>query len=79
MVSNMHIDKPYTPTENQIELKTKLIDFNREKYNNHMEKITNESKQKFSTEFDKFQKTKAQKYAENFNKSYTDWQNSHVS
>ncbi len=79
MVNNIHSEYSFEPTEEQIELKTKLIDFNREKYNEHMKKITNKSQQEFSSKFDKFQKTKAQDYMINFDKSYTTWQNKHYS
>ena len=79
MVNNLHQEYSFTPTETQIELKTKLIDFNREKYNTHKNKISNKTQQEFSEEFDKFQKTKGQTYMINFNKSYTEWQNAHIS
>lgn len=79
MLNNIHNEYTFEPTHDQIELKTKLIDFNREKYNTHKEKITNESQSKFATTYEKFQKNEGAKYAENFNKSYNDWQNVHVS
>ena len=79
MVNNLHQEYSFIPTETQIELKTKLIDFNREKYNTHKNKISNKTQQEFSEKFDKFQKTKGQTYMINFNKSYTEWQNAHIS
>ena len=79
MVANIHSSEKYTPTKEHIELKTKLIDFNREKYENHMKSITTESQREFSEIFDKHQKTASPKYAENFANSYTNWQNQHIS
>lgn len=79
MLNDIHSEYTFEPTHDMIELKTKLIDFNREKYNSHKEKITDESLSKFSTTYEKFQKNEGKKFAENFEKSYRDWQNSHVS
>ena len=79
MINNIHSEYSFDPTDEQVELKTKLIDFNREKYNDHMNKITTKSQQEFAPKFEKFQKTKAQDYMINFDNSYTSWQNKHYS
>lgn len=79
MINNIHSEYSFEPTEEQIELKTKLIDFNRKKYNEHMNKITTKSQQEFAPKFEKFQKTKAQDYMINFENSYISWQNKHYS
>ena len=79
MVNNLHQEYVFEPNDTQIELKTKLIDFNREKYNSHKNKISDKTQQEFSEKFDKYQKTKVQTYMIDFNKSYTEWQNKHVS
>lgn len=79
MLNDIHSEYTFEPTHDMIELKTKLIDFNREKYNAHKEKITDESLSKFSTTYEKFQKNEGKKFAENFEKSYLEWQNSHIS
>lgn len=79
MVTNIHTTEKYEPTEEDITLKTKLIDFNREKYDKHMKARNNESKKEFSELFDDFQKQSMPKYAENFNREYTNWQNKHIS
>lgn len=79
MVNNIHQEYSYTPTQEQIELKTKLIDFGREKYNKHKEKITNSTQREFAEKFDKFQKSEGKKYSLNFEKQYIDWQNQHIS
>lgn len=78
-LNNIHSEYDFEPTHEQIELKTKLIDFNREKYNEHMKKITNKSQSEFATTYEKFQKENTQKYAQNFNKEYINWQNKHIS
>ena len=68
---NHPIDKGYT--EAQLTNKVKLIDFNRERYDNHMNKITNTTQRKFSEEYDKYQKLKTKEYKENFDKMYEEW------
>ena len=79
MVTNIHLNEPYKPSENDYILKTKLIDFNREKYENHMNKITDKSKAEFSEKFEKHQKNNSKKYFEDFSKEYTNWQKEHIS
>ena len=79
MVANIHSSDPYVPTQEDITLKTKLIDFNREKYDTHIRAINNDSRKEFSEIFDKFQKESMPKYAENFRKSYNNWQEKHIS
>lgn len=79
MIGNIHQDEKFTPTEEHITLKTKLIDFNREKYDKHMKNINDKTQQEFAEKFDKFQKNEAQKYFTDYNKEYDLWQNSHVS
>lgn len=79
ILNDIHSEYTFEPTHEQIELKTKLIDFNREKYNAHKEKITNSSLAKFSTTYEKFQKNEGKKFAENFEKSYINWQNKQIS
>ena len=79
IVNNIHSEYKFEPTQEQIELKTKLIDLNREKYNSHKEKITNKTQSEFSQKFDKYQKTKAQNYMINFDSSYNYWQDKRYS
>lgn len=79
MVANIHQSSPYSPTEDNITLKTKLIDFNREKYDKHMQSINNESRRKFAEKFDKHQKDTMKKYATNFTKEYSNWQKQQIS
>lgn len=79
MVENIHHSDPFIPSKDDKLLKEKLIEINEEKYNNHMNKITDKSRAKFSDEFNKFQKTKAQKFFENYTKEYNNWQDSNIS
>ena len=67
---------PSTYTIEELTNKTKLIDFNREKYESHMFALTNESISEFSEEFTKHKKTHTNSYEENFNQAYNDWRNS---
>ena len=79
MVTNIHLSNPYQPSQNDYTLKTKLIDFNREKYEKHMNQITDKSKAIFSKKFDTHQKINSKKYFENFTQEYTNWQKEHIS
>ena len=79
MVKNIHATEPYIPTEEHIKLKEKLMEFNKEKYDNHMSKITDKSRSEFIETFEKFQKSETKKYFENFSKEYTSWQDNRIS
>lgn len=79
MVENIHHSDPYIPNNDHIKLKEKLLEINKDKYDNHMAKITDKSKSEFSDKFDKFQKTEAQKYFIDYTKEYNLWQDSHIS
>ena len=75
----IHKNTNYSPnsfTAEQIANKTKLIDFNRENYETHMNRITNESLSEFSEEYDKFKLKYEDDYEENFNEQYRLWRNS---
>lgn len=61
----------YTPE--QLANKTKLIDFNREKLNNHKELITKTSKSEFADEYKQFVKLQQKYYEQNFNKQHEMW------
>lgn len=49
--------------------KTKLIDFNRVAYNNHINAINNDTKREFATEFEEYKKENFNKYQVNFDQS----------
>jgi len=74
MVSNIHSTSHFKTTENDLILKTKLIDFNREKYDTHKKLISKYSLKEFSETFDEYQKLSMPRYATNFNKEYNNWQ-----
>ncbi|MBQ2864765.1 MAG: hypothetical protein IJE91_04825 [Clostridia bacterium] len=61
----------YTPE--QLANKTKLIDFNRAKLNNHKELITKTSKSEFADEYKQFVKLQQKYYEQNFNKQHEMW------
>ena len=79
MIENIHHTEKFTPTENDKTMKEKLLELNKEKYESHMQKISNESQRNFSEKFDKHQKDTFQKYSNNFAKEYTNWQNVNIS
>ena len=61
----------YTPE--QLANKTKLIDFNRAKLNNHKELIAKTSKSEFADEYKQFVKLQQKYYEQNFNKQHEMW------
>lgn len=79
MISNMHNDKPYIPTEEYKNLKSELIESNKVKYNTHLNAISNLTQQEFSEIFDDYQKTIAENYKINFEENYNNWQNNCIS
>lgn len=78
IVYKLHKEYENTPTENDIELKTKLIDFNRVKYETHKKAITTDTQREFSKLYEEYQKYSTPRYMINFEKSYKEWQNNHV-
>lgn len=79
IVNDVHIDKKYSPTSEEKSLKESMLGTNKEKYEFHKSKITNETQREFANKFDKYQKTTAQNYMTNFGKYYKSWQDKHVS
>ena len=75
MVENIHKKYKLENKENLLKIKKELIENNKEKYKNHINKKTDKSQQTFSKEFDKFQKTTGEKYRIDFKEEYTNWQN----
>lgn len=78
VVKSNHENNPYTPTEENIQAKQKLIESNKDKYTNHKNNITNNTLREFSELFDDFQKSSGKKYQQDFEKEYTKWQESHT-
>jgi len=79
IVTNEHTTNPFISTEENIALKEKLLELNKEKYDKHIKSINNGSQKEFTDIFDKFQKLGAKKYMENYSKEYTNWHNNLVS
>ena len=77
----LHKQNPYNSddfTTEEITNKTKLIDFNRENFESHIEKISNKSISEFQKTYDKHQAKYQDSYEENFNKEYNEWRNSRL-
>jgi hypothetical protein len=79
LVTNEHNTNPYISSEEDIELKEKLIELNKEKYDKHIENINNDTQKEFSKKFVTFQKSNGKKYMKNFNKEYNNWQDKQLS
>lgn len=79
IVTNEHNTSPYVSKEENIVLKEKLIELNKEKYDKHIHSINNNSQKEFTEIFNKFQKTSSQKFMENFHKEYENWHNRLIS
>lgn len=79
MVANMHTTNHFVINKNDLAIKNKLIDFNREKYETHKKLISKNSLKEFSETFNEYQKFSMPKYAINFNKEYNNWQNNIIS
>lgn len=79
MVENIHRSDPFIPSEDNKTLKEKLLQINKEKYDKHMDKITDKSRAEFSDSFDKFQKNNAKIFFENYTREYNNWQEKNIS
>lgn len=75
MVANIHTSDPYTPHDEELAMKESLMELNKDKYENHMNNITNKSQREFEKAFDELQKKNHSKYSDNFTKEYINWQN----
>ena len=78
IVAEEHKNNPYTPTQDEIDTKQKLLNNNLNKYNSHKNRISNYTQQEFSQIFDKHQRLSSKKYTTNYNKEYTIWQDSNI-
>ena len=79
MITNIHTTESFTPSEDDIELKTKMIDFNRVKYNTHKSAITDATQREFAEIFNDFRNLSSENYRQNYTKQYIQWQNNRVS
>jgi hypothetical protein len=78
MVEKRHKENPYTPTEDEVQQKTKRILSNAKYYDKHKQAITQFTQKEFSDLFQDFQKNSSKKHLENFDKQYTLWQEKHI-
>lgn len=65
-------------TAEELANKTKLIDFNRAKLNNHKELVSNKNKSEFADEYKQFVKDKQKYYEQNFNKQHKMWKDNKI-
>ena len=77
-IKQYHEKTTLTYSEEQLANKRTLIDFNRIKYAEHLENITEESKKEFENKFTQNLKEQRPKYQENFNASYITWKHNHT-
>ena len=75
MVANIHNTSVFHISDEQKNIKEKLIEQNKEIYEKHKKAITTDSQKEFSKIFDNYSKTSAEKYKLNYNKEYNNWQN----
>lgn len=72
MLEDMSITLP-NPTEQQYNNKTKLIDFNRLNYEEHLDKITDSTTKEYKQNLIKYQAQKTNQYEQNFEDKYEKW------
>ena len=72
IIAMQHTSTPIY-TEYELNEKVKMIDFNREKYDTHMSKITNNTQRAFADTYSKHQKEKAKDYKINYDSKYNEW------
>ena len=73
-VKARHKENPYSPTEELLLEKQKLIRDNEVKYKKHINNITDNTQKEFSELFDRYQRLSSMKYTNNFNNEYYNWQ-----
>lgn len=77
MVADEHKQNTFVPTQEEQQLKQKLIEDNKKKYTTHKKCISDFSQQEFSKLFDNYQKMSNKISTRDFGKTYTNWQKSH--
>ncbi len=73
IIKKQHEDYVFDYTQEQLENKVKLIDFNRTNYNAHKQGITKATTKQFREEYAKYLKKESGKYEQNFDKTYDIW------
>lgn len=72
-IKQRHGAYEFSYTETDLNNKVKLIDFNRQNYENHMAGITNETTRKFKENLQQYVRENAKKYKVDFDKRYNEW------
>ena len=75
-IEDYHEQNGYSPnnyTNEQIANKSKLIDFNRKNYTDHLNAITENSLEEFSQEYEEFRRQTLKKYEVGFSEKYNNW------
>jgi len=76
ILKELHELSGYSPevyTNEQLANKSKLIDANRTRYEEHKKKLTNESNREFQKKYDEYKRQTVQKYEPDFDTKYDDW------
>lgn len=74
MITNIHSTKHFKITSDDIEYKEKLLEENKDKYQNHIASINTNTQKEFAENFEKFQKKNIDKYQLNYKEKYSSWQ-----
>jgi len=77
LVSNIHNTSNYKSLKEEKKQKEILINNNKEKYDNHINSINNNSQKEFNKLYEDYQKSTEEKYKTNFEEKYILWQNKH--
>lgn len=74
MIKQQHKEYVFEYTTEELTNKTKLIDFNRTNYDEHMGKITDKSTREFKTKLEKYVKENKKDYEIGWKNRYEKWQ-----
>lgn len=76
ILKELHKNSGYNPdiyTNEQLTNKSRLIDSNRTRFEEHKKNLTNESRREFQKEYDEYKRETLQKYEPDFDSKYDDW------
>jgi len=76
MIEKQHKEYVFEYSEEELANKSKLIDFNRTNYEEHINKITDESTKEFKTKLEKYVKENRKSYEVDWENRYKKWKNS---
>ena len=74
MIEQQHKNYELEYTSEELANKSKLIDFNRTNYEEHISKISNESTRNFRTKLEKYVKENKKNYEIDWENRYDKWQ-----